>query len=170
MFLNSEITSNTFFFLSFISSVLFKESASCKLLNSSSSLPIRYSYCSKLRALINSNNKPFVFICKVGSYSSIIEKQVSKGSIICSDSWRAYTELAAKGYVHRIVEHNKNKYSDKKGNRINGPEGFWGYLKRKLSSKGGIRREKLPLYLGEYVWRYNYRRLTLKEQKGAYLR
>lgn len=31
------------------------------------------------------------------------------------------------------------------------------YLKRKLASKGGIRREKLPLYLGEYVWRYNHR-------------
>jgi transposase-like protein len=30
-------------------------------------------------------------------------------------------------------------------------------LKRKLVSKGGIRREKLPLYLGEYVWRYNHR-------------
>jgi hypothetical protein len=42
---------------------------------------------------------------------------------------------------------------DGKGNHINGMEGFWGYLKRKLASKGGIRREKLPLYLGEYVWR-----------------
>jgi hypothetical protein len=44
------------------------------------------------------------------------------------------------------------------GNHINGLEGFWGYLKRKLASKGGIRREKLPLYLGEYVWRYNHRK------------
>jgi predicted transcriptional regulator len=34
---------------------------------------------------------------------------------------------------------------------------FWGYLKRKLTSKGIIRREKLPLYLGEYVWLYNHR-------------
>ena len=30
-------------------------------------------------------------------------------------------------------------------------------MKRKLVSKGGILREKLPLYLGEYVWRYNHR-------------
>jgi transposase-like protein len=50
----------------------------------------------------------------------LIKKQVNKGSIICSNSWIAYTGLAAKGYVHRIVEHNKNKYSDKKGNHIRG--------------------------------------------------
>ena len=82
----------------------------------------------------------------------LIEKQVSKGSIICSDSWRAYTGLAAKGYVHRIVEHNKNKYSDKRGNHINGIEGFWGYLKRKLSSKGGIKKEKNCLYILENMF------------------
>jgi transposase-like protein len=45
-------------------------------------------------------------------------------------------------------------------------EGFWGYLKRKLSAKGGIRRERLPIYLGEYVWRYNHKNLSLKEQEN----
>jgi len=39
-------------------------------------------------------------------------------------------------------------------------KGFWGYLKRKLASKGRIRREKLPLYLGEYVRRYNHRKVS----------
>ncbi len=37
----------------------------------------------------------------------------------------------------------------------NGLEGFWRCLKRnlvtKLTAKGGIRKEKLPIYLGEYV-------------------
>lgn len=96
----------------------------------------------------------------------LIEKQVRKGSTICSDTWRGYTGIAAKGYVHRLVEHFKNEYSDKKGNHINGLEGFWGYLKRKLAAKGGIRRERLPIYLGEYVWRYNHRNLSLKEQEN----
>ena len=94
----------------------------------------------------------------------IIQKQVKKGSTICSDSWRAYTGIAQKGYVHRTVNHGKKEYSDKKGNHINGLEGFWGYLKRKLSAKGGIRKEKLNLYLGEYVWRYNHKNLSLKER------
>ena len=94
----------------------------------------------------------------------LIEKQVRKGSTVCSDTWRGYTGLAAKGYVHRLVKHNQKQYSDKRGGHINGLEGFWGYLKRKLAAKGGIRRSRLPLYLGEYVWRYNHRKLSLKEQ------
>jgi len=81
----------------------------------------------------------------------------SPGSIVCSDTWRAYTGIASRGFVHRLVNHGERQYSDGKGSHIDGLEGFWGYLKRKLASKGGIRREKLPLYLGEYVWRYNHR-------------
>lgn len=97
----------------------------------------------------------------------LIEKQVSMGSTICSDTWRGYTGLAAKGYVHRLVDHGKKEYSDKKGNHINGLEGFWGYLKRKLSARGGIRRKRLPLYLGEYVWRYNHRNQNFKDQEKS---
>lgn len=93
----------------------------------------------------------------------IITKRVKSGSKICSDTWRAYTGLAAKGYVHRTVEHAKKEYAKGK-NHINGLEGFWGYLKRQLASRGGIRRERLPLYLAEYVWRYNNRKLPIKKQ------
>ena len=93
----------------------------------------------------------------------IISKRVRIGSRVCSDTWRAYTGLAAKGYVHRTVEHQKKEYVLGK-NHINGLEGFWGYLKRKLAAKGGVKREYLSLFLGEYVWRYNYRRLTTQEQ------
>lgn len=99
----------------------------------------------------------------------LIEKQVKRGSTICSDTWRGYTGLAAKGYVHRLVKHGGNEYSDKKGNHINGLEGFWGYLKRKLVARGGVRRERLPLYLGEYVWRYNHKRLSFKDQENCLL-
>ena len=99
----------------------------------------------------------------------IIMSKVKKGSVVCSDTWRGYTGIAARGYVHRMVEHGKNEYSDKKGNHINGLEGFWGYLKRKLSAKGGIRRKILHLYLGEYVWRYNHRNLNYKNQESHLL-
>ena len=94
----------------------------------------------------------------------LINTRVKRGSTVFSDTLRVYTGIAAKGYVHRIVEHSKGEYSDCKGTHINGLEGFWGYLKRKLVSKGGIRKERLPLYLAEYVWRYNHRSLTVKEQ------
>jgi len=94
---------------------------------------------------------------EAGTLQPLISKKVSTGSIVCSDTWKAYTGIAARGYVHRLVNHGEKQYSDGKGNHINGLEGFWGYLKRKLVSKGGIRRKKIPLYLGEYVWRYNHR-------------
>jgi transposase len=87
----------------------------------------------------------------------LITKKVEQGSTICSDTWKAYTGIAAKGYVHRLVNHGEGNYSDGKGNHINGMEGFWGYLKRKLASKGGVTRSRLPLYIAEYVWRYNHR-------------
>jgi len=72
--------------------------------------------------------------------------------------------IAAKGYVHRLVEHGKGKYSDKEESHINGLEGFWGYLKRRLAAKGGIRKERLPLYLAEYVWRYDHRSMSVHEK------
>ena len=95
----------------------------------------------------------------------LISRRVKAGSIVCSDTWKSYTGVAAKGYVHRLVKHHKGEYSDSKGNHINGLEGFWGYLKRRLAAKGGIRKERLPLYLAEYVWRYNHRNENIESQK-----
>ena len=93
----------------------------------------------------------------------IIEKRISKGSKICSDIWRAYTGLATRGYVHRTVEHGEFEYA-RGTNHINGLEGFFGYLKRQLASRGGIRKVRLPYYLAEYVWRYNHRDLPIEKQ------
>jgi hypothetical protein len=70
---------------------------------------------------------------------NLISKKVTAGSIICSDTWKAYTGIASRGYVPRLVNHGEKQYSDGKRNHINGLEGFWGYLKRKLVLKGGIR-------------------------------
>lgn len=100
----------------------------------------------------------------------LIRRRVTPGSIVCSDTWTSYTGIAAKGYVHRLVEHGQRQYSDRCGSHINGLEGFWGYLKRRLAAKGGIRRERLPLYLAEYVWRYNHRQLSVAQQVQQLMR
>ena len=94
----------------------------------------------------------------------LIQKKVKFGSTIYSDTWRGYTGIATKGYVHRLVEYNKGEFSNKKGTHINSLEGFWGYLKRNMTSKGGIHRERLHLYLAEYVWHFNHRSLSIDEQ------
>ena len=75
----------------------------------------------------------------------LLHQRVQRGSIVCSDTFTSYTGVAA-------------------GSHVNGLEGFGGYLKRRLAAKGGVRRERLPLYLAEYVWRYNHRRLLGPEQ------
>lgn len=94
----------------------------------------------------------------------LLKQRVIPGTIVCSDTFRSYTGVAARGYVHRLVRHDKQEYSDLHGNHINGLEGFWGYLKRMLAAKGGIRQERLLLYLAEYIWRYNHRRLKIGDQ------
>lgn len=99
----------------------------------------------------------------------LLRQRVQPGSIVCSDTFTSYTGVAAGGYVHRLVDHSQT-FSDRKGSHVNGLEGFWGYLKRRLAAKGGIRRERLPLYLAEYVWRYNHRRLSVAEQVKSLLK
>jgi len=64
-----------------------------------------------------------------------------------------------------MLKHYEGEYSGGKGYHINDLEGFWGYLKRRLSAKGGIRKERLPLYLAEYVWKYNHRNDSIVMQK-----
>lgn len=107
---------------------------------------------------------------KAKTLLSLIEGQVEKGSVVCSDTWTSYTGIAYRGYVHRTVEHGEGEYAGSQGNHINGLEGFWGYLKRQLASKGGIRRERLPLYLAEYVWKFNHRKLSIKSQENRLLK
>jgi len=99
----------------------------------------------------------------------LLRKRVATGATVCSDPFRSYIGVAAKGYVHRLVRHDQQNYSDCQGNHINGLEGFWGYLKRLLAAKGGIRQERLPLYLAEYLWRYNHRGLKIKDQINCIL-
>jgi transposase-like protein len=100
---------------------------------------------------------------------AVISRQVKPGSVILSDTWKGYTGIAAKGYVHRLVKHEKDIFVSPEGNHINGLEGFWGYLKRKLKAKGGVRQNRLPFYLGEYVRRYNHRALNNKTQETLLL-
>jgi len=39
----------------------------------------------------------------------LIDNRVKPGSVICTDTWKSYTGIAAKGYVHRLVEHGKGQ-------------------------------------------------------------
>ena len=49
-------------------------------------------------------------------------------------------------------------------------EAFWAYLQRQLRATGGIRRQRLALYLAGYAWRYNHRKVPVDEQVRQLLR
>ena len=100
----------------------------------------------------------------------LIRRQVRRGSIVCTDALRLDTGIAANGSVHRLVHHDQGEFRSRHGTHINGLEGFWGYFKRRLAAKGGIRQDRLPLYVAEYVWRYNHRRLTVEQQVQQLMR
>ena len=87
----------------------------------------------------------------------LISRKFLAGYIGSSDTWKAFNCSASWEYVQSLDNYGEKQYRDGKGNHINGLEGFWRNLKRKPISKGDIRQEKLPLYLGEYVWRFNHR-------------
>lgn len=61
---------------------------------------------------------------EAGTLQPLISQKVSTGSTVCSDTWKAYTGIAARGYVHRSVNHGERQYSDGEWNHINGLEGF----------------------------------------------
>jgi transposase-like protein len=89
--------------------------------------------------------------------------------VVYTDSFRAHSGLSIRGHTHDLTDDTR-VYADARGAHVNSLKSFWGYLKRRLSSKGGVRRERLPLYIGESIWRYNNRALSIPEQVKKLLR
>ena len=70
-----------------------------------------------------------------------------------------YTGVVYAGRLYRLAQSASAGTA-----RFGQIESFWSYLQRRLKAKGGIRRHHLDLYLAEYAWRYNHRRLSPAEQ------
>jgi transposase-like protein len=92
-----------------------------------------------------------------------ILKTVERESTIYTDGRKGYKQLPRYGYHHDWVDHDAGEYvrGDVHTQNI---DGYWGQLKTSLDSIGGIRKERLHLFIGEHVWRFNNRHLTRKEQ------
>lgn len=97
-----------------------------------------------------------------------IRKQVVRGSAIYTDGFKMYRGIWADGYIHRFVDHDGGEYvrGDVHTNNI---EGFWGIMKRKMGTIGGMRRDRLHLFVGEIAWRFNHRLASLEEQERRLL-
>jgi len=99
---------------------------------------------------------------------TVIEERVQPGSILYTDGFKMYRGLKETLYVHEFVDHLQGEMvrGDIHTNNI---EGFWGILKRKLGCIGGMRRQYLPLFVAEIVWKFNHRKVSLLEQEKLLL-
>ena len=75
-----------------------------------------------------------------------------------SGSGSPYAAVVYRGRLYRVDHANLDRTP------FGRVEAFWAYLQRQLRSKGGIRRERLGLYLADFAWRYNHRKLARSEQ------
>jgi len=92
----------------------------------------------------------------------IIRQMCRQGSIIHSDQWAAYATIGSElGFVHRTVNHSTNFVNPVTGCHTQHIESYWNRFKRHLKSMNGMRRENLPLYISEFVWKDNNRERSL---------
>lgn len=93
----------------------------------------------------------------------LIFHHISKGSILYTDEWRAYSGLH-NYYQHSIVNHSKGQYVN--GNcTTNAIEGFWNYLKRGLLGiYNAVSRKYMNRYCDEFAFRFNTRKLPDKQR------
>ena len=81
-----------------------------------------------------------------------------KGRPFLPRNSRRYMAVVYRGRLYRLADTGAERMPF-------GPiEAFWAYVKRQLRAKGGIRRERLDLYLASIAWRYNHRKVAPAEQ------
>jgi transposase-like protein len=87
-----------------------------------------------------------------------VDKAVSrKVRLVATDDYASYQGLNEAGYRHRVVNHSRGEYV--RGQvHTNSMENFWSLLKRGvLGTYHNVSRKYLPLYLNEFVFRFNNR-------------
>lgn len=91
--------------------------------------------------------------------SRFVEETISdRVELVATDEHRGYRSLGKRGYSHGTVRHNAGEYVRGVAH-TNTIEGFWSLLKRGvLGTYHNVSRKYLPLYLNEFVFRYNNRK------------
>jgi transposase-like protein len=98
-----------------------------------------------------------------GLVLGFVEETIVKGSRIFTDGFPYYRDLKTLGYRHESIDHNAGEYV--RGDvHTNGIEGFWGIMKRRMGTRGGMLRDRLGLFAKEQAWRYNNRHLSDEEK------
>jgi len=92
-----------------------------------------------------------------------ISSHTRKGSVYYTDAFCGYRSLRRYG-KHHTVNHSRSFKDRRRGNHINGIEGFWSYAKHILYSYRGVSKYHFPMYLKEIEYRFNHRGENLFKQ------
>jgi transposase len=94
----------------------------------------------------------------------VVHENVEPGSIVSTDELISYGLLAGDGFIHGAVKHGAKEWSYYRTGEMhhtNSVESFWKLFKYSVRSTHiHISGEKLPAYLGEFVYRSNFRHLV----------
>ncbi len=98
----------------------------------------------------------------------IIKQLVKEGSIVVTDEWQAYRDLA-KNYQHVVVNHKEGKYvcGSYGTKRI---KGYWSIFKRGIYGiYHQVSAKHLHRYCDEFSFRYNSREVDVMERFASSL-
>jgi transposase len=93
----------------------------------------------------------------------VVLKNVEPGSVVSTDELMSYGLLSGDGFTHGSVKHGAKEWSyydwrTDETYSTNTIEGFWKLFKNSVRSTHiHISAEKMPKYLGEFVFRSNHR-------------
>lgn len=88
----------------------------------------------------------------------IVMKNVIRGSMVSTDEWPAYFNLAKWGYRHGKVQHGAKQYVNGI-HHVNALEGYWSQIKRSIRGTHiHVSPKHLWKYVSEFSYRYNHRK------------
>jgi len=93
----------------------------------------------------------------------VIKEHVRKRTMVYTDTSTSYRRLRQLGFRHESVDHVNGEYVRGKVT-TNHIESFWGWLKRRHKVCGGIRNDRLHLFVGSWTWIYNHRHESERDQ------
>ncbi|HUT99320.1 MAG TPA: hypothetical protein VM054_09625 [bacterium] len=105
-----------------------------------------------LYILIGRNDLVYATALPAEGKSDLIRK-FKKEPVSLSIAYWTPTDGPEAGYIYEACQVDAKGQDELLSN-------FWSYLRENLVGRGGIRYTRLPLYLAEYAWKFNHRKLS----------
>ena len=87
----------------------------------------------------------------------IITQHVWPGTVVYSDEWAAYHQLATTtGTIHLSVNHSIHFVDPLTSTHTQGVEGMWSACKRMMREERTMNSKLFDTYLPEYMWRRKF--------------